>query len=875
MADAKRTIELVFEGVDKTGAATQSALNNTQKFAGSVQAATQPIADATFAALKFEAALLTTATAVTGFAVKTAGDFDSAFREISTLLNQPIEDLGEFRQAILDYAGSSTQPLEEITGAIYSAISAGVPLAESIEAVTQAERLAVAGRADLNSSLLVLVSSLNAYGLGMDEAGRFSDALFQAIADGQTNLPELAAGLSQVTGTASTLQVPFETLLAAIAALTKTGTPTAQAITQINAAMNSLLAPSEGAKKLAADLGIEFSAQAVKAQGLEVVLQNVAAATGGNEEQMAKLFGSTEALKAVLPLTGNAARNFSEILVNMANNTGIADQAFAKMAGDISSSTQKVKNAFDVLLVAIGDPLLDEFGGVAESIAAIFSSLGASLQAEDGLGPLLKYIEEVAGEIEDAFAAVAANLPAALEGVDLTKALGGLEDLRNTVADLFDGLDLGTADGLQEVIQRIADGFGNLSSFSAGAIEGLEPLIDIASDVLSKFSEMDSATARANGEAFGFTTTINILSGAVASLLPSLETLLSLFIIGKGGASLVGAFKAGSAALTGAGGLVALPGKAGLVGAAGAAGVGIGTLANEVTELATGKSLSDRLSDWFTSFTDLDDQARDLTTSLGNIPAELEEIVVTAQRISPESFLPSFEEIEKVGEKIGTVFEGVGQAAGGISPILDEVTGKVIGYTDNLGEGTRVSIGFEDALKDSKTSLAGLGQEAENFRNLSESAFVKLEEIASNERIRTFEARIGLDIAEVESAAKVMEAAFESINTSIESTGDLIGSLFGQINEDLNLRDLKRIEDQLGKEEERRQKAFLQQEKLVDAQIANLRARTEAMRRGDALIKVDGAGLQPHLEAFMFEILDAIQVRVNADGEQMLLGLGA
>ena len=872
MSDAQRTIDLIFNGVDKTGAAVQSAISNTSSLASSIQSATQPIADATFAALKFEAALLTTGAAITAFSIKTAGDFDSAFREISTLIDQPIEDLGEFRQAILDYAGTSTAPLEDITSAIYNAISAGVPLAESIAAVTAAEKLAVAGRADLNSSLMVLVSSLNAYGLGMESAERFSDALFQAVKDGTTNLPQLAAGLSQVTGTAATLEVPFETLLAAIAALTKTGTPTAQAITQINAAMNSLLAPSEGAKKLAADLGIEFSAQAVKAKGLEGVLLEVAQATGGNEEQMAKLFGSTEALKAVLPLTGNAAGFFADSLDNMANKAGNTEAAFAKMADSISNQNQKIKNAMDGLLIAIGDPLLDEFGGVAEAIAAMFNALGASVQSENGLGPLLQYVEGVAGEIEDAFAKVAANLPAALEGVDLTKALEGLEDLRSTVSDLFEGLDLDTADGLQEVIQRIADAFGSLSSFSAGAIEGLNPLIKIASNLLKKFAEMDSATAKANGEAFGFTTTVNILSGAVASLLPSLETLLSLFIAGKAGKSLVGAFGAGAAALSGSTGLLALLGKAGLVGAAGAAGVGIGTLANKVTELASGKSLSDRLSDWFTGFTDLDEQAEKLTASVGAIPPKLND---TSKAIGDAVgvLLDYPDAVENVSTRMEGAFEGTSRAASGISPILDEATGKIIGWTDGLNEGTRVSIGFGDAMDGSAGALSDLANEADNFRNLSEDAFVKLEEIASNERIRNIEARISLDIAELETNAQIMETIFEGLNTSIESTGDLIGDLFGEMGNADNLREKFALERQIGKEEERRAKAFEQQQKLIDEQIRNLKARTEALRKGDSIIKVDGAGLQPHLESFMFEILSAIQVRINAAGEQMLLGL--
>ena len=54
--------------------------------------------------------------------------------------------------------------------------------------------------------------------------------------------------------------------------------------------------------------------------------------------------------------------------------------------------------------------------------------------------------------------------------------------------------------------------------------------------------------------------------------------------------------------------------------------------------------------------------------------------------------------------------------------------------------------------------------------------------------------------------------------------------------------------------------------------MANLKAQTRAIDKGDSIIKVDGAGLQPHLEAFMWEILRQIQIRVNQDGLKLLLG---
>ena len=69
MADASKTIELIFQGVDKTAAATQAALRNLESFSGGVKQVTQPVADFTLGAATLEAGLLTTGVAMTAFAV--------------------------------------------------------------------------------------------------------------------------------------------------------------------------------------------------------------------------------------------------------------------------------------------------------------------------------------------------------------------------------------------------------------------------------------------------------------------------------------------------------------------------------------------------------------------------------------------------------------------------------------------------------------------------------------------------------------------------------------------------------------------------------------------------------------------------------------
>ena len=103
----------------------------------------------------------------------------------------------------------------------------------------------------------------------------------------------------------------------------------------------------------------------------------------------------------------------------------------------------------------------------------------------------------------------------------------------------------------------------------------------------------------------------------------------------------------------------------------------------------------------------------------------------------------------------------------------------------------------------------------------------------------------------------------------------MLGNLFGLFDKlgNLDSSAYYAVFDQIDKENALREKSFQLQEKLTQAQIDNLNAQTKALASGDAIIKIDGAGLQPHLEAFMWEILKAVQVRANRDGMAFLLGV--
>jgi hypothetical protein len=192
--------------------------------------------------------------------------------------------------------------------------------------------------------------------------------------------------------------------------------------------------------------------------------------------------------------------------------------------------------------------------------------------------------------------------------------------------------------------------------------------------------------------------------------------------------------------------------------------------------------------------------------------------------------------------------------------------------------GTKLASANDKAGKSSKDAGKELLAQQKLTLDAEKAAndfLVKMESIASNERIKNIEARVALDIAQAQASAQVITATFESLGNTVTSTGDVISSALGalpNIGGFYGLEQLELIEAQLDKENTYREDALKLQKDLTAATIENLRAKTQAMQSGNALIQIDGAGLQPHLEAFMWEILQTIQVRVNADGLDLLVG---
>ena len=917
MADTSKTVEIIFGGVDKTAGAVTSVGRNLDSLTGRVGDLTGPLANITDSIVKLDLALAAAAVGVTGYAVKIADDFDTAFGEIATLIGQPASNLQDFQNQILQYSESSTASLDQITQATYSAISAGIDYKDSLELLNAAEQLSIAGRADLGDTTTALVSTLNAFGASADQAGEFADTFFTAVQLGQTTIPELASSIGRLAPIASAAGLGFDEMAAAIATITaETGTSTPEAITGIRAAITALLKPTKEASDIAAELGIEFNAAALESKGFAGVLSDVAEATGGNTETIAKLFGSVEALAPVLALTGNAADAFADNLVKFNDNAGASANAAAELADTLGLLSQTLVNNLQSALIGVGGRLTDETRSIVQSLTSIFNSLGSEIRLENGaFDPILDALEGLAGDIDRKMEAIAENFPEALANLDLSQLLASFGDLSDELGDaftnVFGDIDLNTVEGLEQALQRVVDAFTALVNISAGIVDGLQPLFQAIGKGIEEFEDLDESTKRNVGELLGLSKAIDTVLPALGALGGGLES------IGTGLTALAGAqgFKALIGNLNSVKGVAATAGRGGLIGLALAGGYGVGTLINEFViepmEKAFGNSIGGWLYEQFNAeeIEKIKNQLKPLTEEekkLAKQTGELRELndrlanklkdTATATEDTQKAWQDYANELvntanqqNKLNDAIGGTDSNLARSGNAIDQLTDKASkngdalGDVGQATKRLAESNdSLVLGYDKAsgkvnswsgtiIKSGK-SLGDTAAKTEKLVNETASYRLELEKIDSNERIKFIEAQVSLDIAEAEANAEKVIATFDSINTSIDSTGSIISELFGSLGEGSRLDQLD-VASQIRKENELREKAFELQEKMTKAQIEEIKARTRQISKGDALIKVDGTGLQPHLEAFMFEILREIQVRVNADGEEMLLGL--
>lgn len=434
-------LSLVLTAVDKITAVTRKVDKSLVRVGQSV----------TNVGTKMTAGLSVPIVGIGAAATKGFADFEKGMASVSTLIDTNTENLGAMGEEVLRIGRETPVAVEDLTGALFDVRSAGVSAADQFTVLEGSAKLAVAGLGTTKQAVDLVTSATNAFQLEGEDATKVFDNIFKATKFGKTTISELAQGFGAVAGQVAASGTKLDEYLASVAALTTTGNPASQAHTQLRAVISGLTRDTDKTRKVFRGLGAKDLPDLIaKSGGLVPALQRISDRLGGNQQKILGLVGSSEAMNAILGLTGAQAGKFGKALDDMRNGSEAMTEAFDKQNKTLTASWQRTKNTLLSAGMVIGQavaPVIQQLAGAIQSLANWFRGLDKDTQAwiiriaaaAAALGPLLVIVGKAitfAGLLAKGLGFVATAIRV-ITGALLSNPIGALVGLIATAAFLI------------------------------------------------------------------------------------------------------------------------------------------------------------------------------------------------------------------------------------------------------------------------------------------------------------------------------------------------------------------------------------------------------------------------------------------------------
>ena len=287
-------------------------------------------------------------------------EYDKNMREVLTISAAVQADFDEYKQKVIDMTTEIPVAATESAKALYQIVSAGHDGADGMKILETSAKAALGGVTDTATAADAITTILNAYKLNASEAEKISDQLFTTVRLGKTTFGELGQSIAQAAPLAAAYGVEIDQVLAAVATLTKSGTPTAQAMTQIRASI-------VGVSKVLGD-------GAFATRTYQEALLEVSKRAAGSESQLRTLVPEIEAVNGVLGMTGINAKSAASDLKEMNNSLGATEDAYKRMADSTDAQLQLLSNNVIAYLRPMGEKIMETVSSIAGALNEAFEN---------------------------------------------------------------------------------------------------------------------------------------------------------------------------------------------------------------------------------------------------------------------------------------------------------------------------------------------------------------------------------------------------------------------------------------------------------------------------------------------------------------------
>lgn len=326
--------------------------------------------------------------------VKAAEGFEVQMRNVNSIVQESEAGFSRMSQQVVNLSTRLPQSAENLGAGLYDIASSGFQGADAMNVLEQSAIAATAGMTDTAVASKGITAILNAYGLSASKAADVSDILFQTVNVGVLSFDELVQQLGDFVPIGKAAGIQFETMAAAVAALTRNGFPAAQAATSLTGVIRGFIKPSKEMTDQVKKMGYESALTMLQQEGLQGSLTKLNNAVGGNAGAWGQLIQDTEGLRGALSLLSNDGKVFTESLNSIgseAARAGAAQKAYAEQSKSTEAQITLFKNSITALRIEIGEyylPIINRLLNMSSLLVSGLNSIPGPFKAIIAFGTL-------------------------------------------------------------------------------------------------------------------------------------------------------------------------------------------------------------------------------------------------------------------------------------------------------------------------------------------------------------------------------------------------------------------------------------------------------------------------------------------------------
>lgn len=299
--------------------------------------------------------------AIFGQSTDKYAEFSQAMANVNSILKVSRSEIDGLSNSVMAMTSDPhiTKGPTDLAKGLYGVVSAGFEGDKALQILEAASKGATAGLTDTKTATQILSSTMSAFKDQNLSARDQMDILFKTVDKGIITFEQLSQHMGPVVQTSAMLNVPMRELGATISVLTRRGLQPAEAFTALNNVMLGLNSPTKEATEEARKLGItwmeaEKAAIHIKEVGLVNTLLELSSATGGSVEKLQLMLPAMREIRGASALLADGGLDLIKMNNSFATSLGATDAALEKQADGFQHHVDKMKSAWEGLLISIG-----------------------------------------------------------------------------------------------------------------------------------------------------------------------------------------------------------------------------------------------------------------------------------------------------------------------------------------------------------------------------------------------------------------------------------------------------------------------------------------------------------------------------------------